>query len=518
MAVQDIQPSVAALDIVCAETAAPPTAVVVFGASGDLANRKLLPSLVQIQQRGLLNEHFCLLGCGRKEYSDEQFRQIAREALAEYAPNVAVDLAAAFVEKLYYLSGDYGDPAFYGKIKHRLAEIRQKHGVDGCSIFYLAVPPLLYGNVAEQLGLAGLSRKHDPDCQQCVRLVVEKPFGRDRQTATELNDILYKWFDESQIYRIDHYLGKETVQNIMILRFANAIFEPVWNRNHIDNIQVTIAETLGVEHRASYYDKSGALRDMFQNHMLQMMALVAMEPPISFHADHIRDEKAKLLRSIRPFSLDSWNSCFVRGQYSPGMVNDREVPGYRSEHGVAPDSKTETFVAARLFVDNWRWKDVPFYLRTGKRLARKNTEIAVAFKQVPHSLFSSVGLDEMPPNVLVLKIQPEEGISMRFQAKRPGSKICMGTLNMNFSYEDVFGVEMPESYQRLLLDCMVGDQTLFARFDGVQVAWELLNPVLETWQNEQAPLAEYPAGSDSFPEADAPLAADGRQWRKLSAK
>lgn len=518
MAVQDIQPSVTALDIVCAETAAPPTALVVFGASGDLANRKLLPSLVQIQQRGLLNEHFCLLGCGRKEYSDEQFRRIAREALIEHAPNVDADLVTAFIERLYYLSGDYGDPAFYAKIKNRLTEIRQKHGVDGCNVFYLAVPPLLYGNVAEQLGSAGLSRKDDPNCRQCARLVVEKPFGRNLQTAAELNGILYEWFDESQIYRIDHYLGKETVQNIMILRFANAIFEPVWNRNHIDNVQVTIAETLGVEYRASYYDKSGALRDMFQNHMLQMMALVAMEPPISFHADHIRDEKAKLLRSIRPFRLDSWNSCFVRGQYGPGTVDGQEVPGYRNEHGVAPDSQTETFAAARLFVDNWRWKDVPFYLRTGKRLARKNTEIAVAFRQVPHSLFGSVGLDEMPPNVLVLKIQPEEGISLRFQAKRPGSKICMGTLNMNFSYQDVFGVEMPESYQRLLLDCMVGDQTLFARFDSVQIAWEMLHPVFEAWQNDRVPLAEYPAGSDSFPQADALMAADGRQWRKLIAK
>jgi glucose-6-phosphate 1-dehydrogenase len=463
-----------------------------------------------------LDERFCLLGCGRKEYSDEQYRKVAYDTLMEYTPRISADLATAFVAKLYYLSGDYGAPALYGKIKERLAKVRKRHGVDGCDVFYLAVPPLLYGSIAEQLGSAGLSRKDDPNCGRCARLVVEKPFGRDLQTAGELNGILYKWFDESQIYRIDHYLGKETVQNIMILRFANAIFEPVWNRNHINNIQVTIAETLGVERRADYYDKSGALRDMFQNHMLQMMALVAMEPPISFHADHIRDEKAKLLRSIRPFNLDSWNSCFVRAQYGPGAVDGRDVPGYRTEEGVGSESHTETFLAARLFVDNWRWKDVPFYLRTGKRLARKTTEIAVAFKQVPHSLFSSVGLDEMPPNVLVLKIQPEEGISLRFQAKRPGSKICMGTLNMNFNYRDVFGVEMPESYQRLLLDCMVGEQTLFTRFDSVEVAWQLLTPVLEAWQNGQTPLFEYPAGSDSFPEADALLTTDGRQWRKLS--
>lgn len=518
MTVQDIHPSVAALEIVCAETAAPPTAMVVFGASGDLVNRKLLPSLAQIQQRGLLSEHFCLLGCGRTEYSDEQFRQTAREALAEHAASISQDTAASFAEKLYYLSGDYDDPHFYQQIKDRLAELRAKHDVSGCDVFYLAVPPVLYGSITEHLGEAGLSRSEQRECRQCARLVVEKPFGRDLQTATELNETLYKWFKEEQIYRIDHYLGKETVQNIMIFRFANAIFEPVWNRSHIDNIQITIAETLGVEHRASYYDKSGALRDMFQNHMLQMMALVAMEPPISFDADQIRDEKAKLLRSIRPFELDEWNSCFVRGRYGPGVMDGKDVPGYRDERGVADDSTTETFVAARLFVDNWRWKDVPFYLRTGKRLARKTTEIAITFKQVPHSLFGSVGLDDMPPNVLVFKIQPEEGMSLHFQAKRPGSKICMGTLNMNFGYRGVFGVEMPEAYERLLLDCMVGDQTLFTRFDSVDLAWQLLMPVLDTWKAGKTALAEYPAGSESFSQADALLANDGHRWRKLATK
>ncbi len=517
MAVQNIQPSVAALDIVCAETPAPPTALVVFGASGDLVGRKLVPSLAQIQERGLLSEHFCLLGCGRTEYSDEQFRQMVRDAVAQSGTAVSTGTAATFLEKLYYLSGDYSNPAFYNQLKSRLIELRKKHGIEGCNVFYLAVPPFLYGNIAEQLGASGLSKRNNPGCARCARLVVEKPFGRDLQTATELNDILRDGFDESQIYRIDHYLGKETVQNIMIFRFANAIFEPVWNRNHIDNVQVTIAETLGVEHRASFYDKTGALRDMFQNHMLQMAALVAMEPPISFHADHIRDEKAKLLRSIRPFRSDGWNSSLVRGQYGRGIIDGNEAPPYHSEDGVAPDSPTETFVAARLFVDNWRWKDVPFYLRTGKRLAKKKTEIAVTFKQVPHSLFSSIGLDEMPANVLVFKIQPEEGMSLLFQAKRPGSKMCMGTLNMSFGYKDIFGVDMPESYQRLLLDCMVGDQTLFTRFDGVAAAWELLDPVRKMWEADKIAPFEYPAGSDSFPQADALLAADGRQWRSLSA-
>ncbi len=517
MADTEIHPSVVTWDMVCAETPAPPTALVVFGASGDLVFRKLLPSLAEIQQKGLLSEPFCLLGCGRTEYSDEQFRQLVRQALADSAVGITSETAAAFVAKVYYSTGDYADPAFYEHLKTRLAELKAKHGVAGCDIFYMAVPPALYGEIAERLGASGLSRKNQPDACKCTRLVVEKPFGRDLRTATELNDILSQWFHESQIYRIDHYLGKETVQNIMIARFANAIFEPVWNRNHVDNIQITIAETIGVEHRAGYYDKTGALRDMFQNHMLQMMAMVAMEPPISFDADQIRDEKVKLLRSIRPFDLKQLSGVIVRGQYGAGAVDGQPAVAYRTEPGVAPDSRVETFVAARLFVDNWRWKDVPFYLRTGKRLARKSTEIAVTFRQVPHSLFSSVGLGDLPANVLVMQIQPEEGMSLRFQAKRPGSKICMGTLDMSFKYRQTFGVDMPESYQRLLIDCMSGDQTLFTRFDNIVVSWQLLDPVLTAWQNDPTAPIPYPAGAESIPAADALLASDHRRWRRLVA-
>jgi glucose-6-phosphate 1-dehydrogenase len=509
--VEQIQPSLASLDMICVDVPAPPTAMVAFGASGDLASRKLLPSLAQIQQRGLLSEHFCLLGCARTPYTDEQFRQLARKAIEENAGDVSAEAMEAVLRKVNYLSGGYDDPATYKNIDRRLVELRKQHGIRGCSLFYLAVPPVLYETIVEQLGSSGLSSKDEPQCQWRARLVVEKPFGRDLKTAVELNRAISKWFAESQIYRIDHYLGKETVQNIMIFRFANTIFEPLWNRNHIDNVQITIAETLGVEHRASYYDTAGALRDIFQNHMLQMLALIAMEPPISFDADTVRDEKAKLLRSIRPFNL----SEVVRGQYGPGRIDGQDVPGYRSEQGVDPNSRTETFVAAKALIDNWRWKDVPFYLRTGKRMARKDTEIIVTFKAVPHSLFASVGLHEMPSNILVFRIQPEEGISLRFQAKRPGSKICMGTLNMSFGYKEVFGVEMPEAYQRLLLDCMAGDQTLFTRFDGVQVAWQLVTPVLKTWdKNPEAPAA-YPAGSESFPQADALLEADGRKWHGL---
>jgi len=421
-----------------------------------------------------------------------------------------------FTEKLYYIDGDYDDAAFYKRIKARLAELDKKHKVYDSLLFYLAVPPFLYTTIVEHLGSAGLACPEKLATKKQIKLVVEKPFGRDLKSAAELNDNVSHCFNESQIYRIDHYLGKETVQNILMFRFANSIFEPVWNRNYIDHVQITIAETLGVEYRASYYDKSGALRDIFQNHMLQMLALVAMEPPVSFEADHIRDEKVKLLRSVRPFKRGDLNTVFICGQYGPGQIDGEKVIGYRDEPDTDPNSKTETFVAAKLFIDNWRWKDVPFYLRTGKRLAHKDTEIAITFKKVPHSMFVSAGLGDLPPNILVLQIQPEEGISLSFQAKRPGSKICMSTLTMNFNYKSVFLVDMPEAYQRLLLDCMVGDQTLFARYDGVEIAWKLLAPVLETWEKEGSMPYIYPAGSESFAEADKLIESDGRKWRKLS--
>jgi len=520
MATREIYPSLAALDMVCVEAGAPPAAMVVFGASGDLVQRKLLPSLAELHRRGLLNERFCLLGCSRSEYSDEQYRTLAAQVLQQNAGAIPGDKLAEFLSRIYYLSGDYADPATYERIADRLVELRQKHNVAGCNLYYLSVPPVLYETIIERIGSSSLARRNTPECRLKCRLVVEKPFGRDLATASALNGTISKWFDESQVYRIDHYLGKETVQNILIFRFANAIFEPVWNRNHIDNVQITIAETLGVEHRAGYYDKSGAVRDMFQNHMLQMLALVAMEPPTSFDAEAIRDEKVKLLRAVRPFNCqwDPQAGCsIVRGQYAAGTINGRPALAYRNEAGVAPDSKTETYVAARLYVDNWRWKDVPFYLRTGKRLAKKNTEIIVTFKEIPHSLFGSVGLDHMPPNILAFQIQPEEGISLRFQAKRPGSKICIGTLDMKFRYKDIFGGEMPESYQRLLLDCMAGDQTLFTRFDGIEVTWRLLMPVLEAWSKSPDRPHEYPAGSESFAQADALPEADGRQWHGLAA-
>jgi len=511
---EKIQPTIAQQDIVCVETVAPPSGIVVFGASGDLAARKLYVSLFSLFEYDLLSESFYLLGAGRKQLTDEQFREFAHESIRKNLGREPAKAIETFVKKLYYISGSYNEPGFYEKIKSGLAELDQSHKVDGNHIFYLAVPPFLYSTVVEHLGAAKLSCPKGSE-EEKIKLVVEKPFGKDLQSAIELNNVIRKCFDESQIYRIDHYLGKETVQNILIFRFANAIFEPVWNRNFIDHIQITIAETVGVENRAGYYDKAGALRDMFQNHTLQMVSLVAMEPPMSFGADSIRDEKVKLLKSIRPFEPKSLSSNIVTGQYGPGTINGKQTIGYRDEPGVDSNSKTETYVAAKLFIDNWRWQGVPFYCRTGKRLSHKDTEIVINFKKVPHSLFASVGFEDLPSNTLILQIQPEEGISLRFQAKRPGAKISMSTLNMNFSYQSIFGVRMPEAYQRLLQDCMVGDQTLFTRYDAVEVAWGLLTPLLQHWESEGIIPYGYSAGADSFPEADALIESDGRKWRKL---
>jgi glucose-6-phosphate 1-dehydrogenase len=500
---KDIHPKVLSTEIVCAETAAPPCALVIFGASGDLVQRKLIPSLLALHHKKLLNDRFCLIGCGRTELSDQAFRELAGQAVDQ--EDATQEDKADFLKRLFFVSGSYDSPDLYRRIRAKLNDLKAIYDYGTRVLFYLSVPPLLYGTIAEHLHLAGLGCSEGDKPQIDASLVVEKPFGRDLASAHELNTTIGHCFKEHQIYRIDHYLGKETVQNILMFRFANTLFEPVWNRNYIDHVQITIAETLGVEHRGAYYDHSGALRDMFQNHMLQMLAMIAMEPPVTFEADSVRDEKLKLLRSLRPLTQQDVGQYFVRGQYT----------GYTSEPGVARDSKTETYVAAKLHIDNWRWRDVHFYLRTGKRLPTKTTEIAVTFKRIPHSLFASFGLDEIPPNVLVMKIQPEEGMSLSFQAKRPGSKLCMGTLNMDFSYEKVFGIKMPESYQRLLLDCMLGDQTLFMRFDTLENTWQHLDPVLKAWEASSEPLPTYEAGSDRFDAASRLIEADGRSWRHL---
>ncbi len=506
-----IRPSITYEQMFCVESQAPRCGLIVFGASGDLTKRKLIPALANLFKRDLLPADFFFLGCGRKHLSDDDFRKTAADAVADILP--AAEKQADFSNNFHYIKGDYGSKNLYADIKKWLLERHKKTGRNLGRIFYLALPPLLYPNVVENLGLAGLNKSEDGGF---VRLVVEKPFGRDLQSALELNDSLSKWFTEQQLYRIDHYLGKETVQNILMFRFANSIFEPVWNRNYIDHVQITIAESIGIETRGGYYDKSGALRDMFVNHILSMLSLVAMEPPASFEAEHIRDEKVQFLRSIRPFSLQPWGEDIVRGQYSAGKIDGNPAVAYRQEADVDKNSKTETYIAVRLFIDNWRWRDVPFYLRTGKRLAKRVTQIAVVFKKVPHLMFASVGIEQLPANVLVLKIQPQEGISLFFEAKRPGPKLCIGTLQMDFNYAEIFGAQPPEAYQRLLLDCMLGDQTLFTRIDDVKLSWQLIDNVLTAWRQQDTEPHFYPAGSESFPQADALIQKDGRNWRKIA--
>ncbi|MHC4290838.1 MAG: glucose-6-phosphate dehydrogenase [Planctomycetota bacterium] len=509
-----IEATIQKQDMLCIEAIAGPTGFAVFGASGDLAYRKLYPSLYELFRRDLMSDHFYVLGCGRSEYSDQNFQDSVEKALRQGLGEFDETKLKSFIEHFFYISGAYEEDRFYRDICQNLQRLDEQFNVSGTRVFYLSVPPFLYEPIADKIGQMKLNCPTVSGRIQDIRLVIEKPFGRDLASAQQLDNTLHRHFDESQIYRIDHYLGKETVQNLLIFRFANSIFEPVWNRDYIDHVQITVAEQVGVEHRAGYYDKSGALRDMFQNHLLQMLSLVAMEAPVSFAADRIRDEKVKLLRSVRRIALEDVGKQFIRAQYAAGSVDDKPVAGYLQEHGVPQDSMTETFAAGKLFIDNWRWKDVPFYLRTGKRLKRKLTEIVITFKNVPHSMFQMEGLDDLPPNVLRFQIQPQEGMYLSLQAKRPGSKICMSTLEMAVDYQEVFGIKMPEAYQRLLLDCMLGDQTLFTRHDSILASWEILMPVLESWAQHKT-IDSYPAGGGGPDSQDKLWADSDSGWSGL---
>jgi glucose-6-phosphate 1-dehydrogenase len=471
----------------CIEQKPGPCALVIFGASGDLTSRMLFPSLVQLASNNLLPKRFFVLGVARTPLSDAEFKSRAKG-----------------LENVYYFHGDYESPAFYEDLKARLSELHALHQTGGNAIFYLAIPPALYAGITHRLGVAGLL-EGIPEAPAktnagFARVIVEKPFGRDIQTARALNFELRRHLNEDQIYRIDHYLGKETVQNILMFRFANAIFEPVWNRTYIDHVQISALETVGVEHRAGYYDKYGVVRDMFQNHMLQLLALTVMEMPSSFDGQRVRDEKIKVFRDIRPLAGQDMKEVVVLGQYA----------GYRGEQGVAPDSATPTYAAMRLQIDNWRWSGVPFYLRTGKRLGRRSVEIAIAFKPVPHSAFGPLLPAQLGQNLLIFRIQPDEGISLTITAKKPGPKICIGELTMNFDYALAFGEHPPSAYQRLLLDCMLGDRTLFQRYDAVEETWRFFDPLLKA---ADLKVEAYEEGSEGPEAANGLIERFGRRWR-----
>jgi glucose-6-phosphate 1-dehydrogenase len=487
-----------------------PGIIVIFGASGDLTARKLVPALYDLAAQRRLPMEFAVVGVSRTEMSHEDYRERLRGALEKHrSGQVSEDVWDSFSKSIFYLPGDSKKPETYEELKGFLSQLDQERGTEGNRIFYLSSSPSLFSTIVERLGEAGMSEEDG----SYARLVVEKPFGRDLMSAKELNEDIRRYFEERQIYRIDHYLGKDTVQNILALRFSNGIFEPIWNQHYVDHVQITVAEDLGVGTRGAFYEEAGALRDIVQNHVMQVLCLTAMEPPVTFDAESVREEKVKVLKAVRPIPEDEAHSYAVRGQYERGWVFGEEVKGYREEEDVAPDSTTETYVALKLFVDNWRWAGVPFYIRAGKRLPKKATEIAIQFRPTPHTMFTHGETRGLEPNVLVLRIQPEEGISMKIGAKVPGSGFEVSSVNMDLLYGTAFLEEAPDAYQRLLLDLMLGDPTLFIRADEAEGAWSILEPVMGAWaESEEIPT--YPAGTWGPKEADELLERDGREWRR----
>jgi glucose-6-phosphate 1-dehydrogenase len=488
-----------------------PTCLVIFGASGDLTRRKLIPAIYRLFKQKLLPDGFFVLGTARTEMSSEQYRQDMQNGVRESYPGECDDVCwRNFSALLDYRRIDFSDPeSFRQNLAGYLPSLEKVAGSGGNRIFYLATPPTVYEEIITNLQKAGLSEEKGAS----IKIVIEKPFGRDTASAKKLDETLLQGFEEGQIYRIDHYLAKETVQNILMFRFANSIFEPLWNRRYIDHVQISAAETLGIEQRAGYYERAGVLRDMFQNHMFQLLSLTAMEPPALFNPDRVRDEKAKVFQSIRPFPLDRLDDVIVTGQYGKGICNGEEVRGYREEPGVVADSRTPTYAALKVYVENWRWNGVPFYLRSGKRLKSRTTEIAIHFKPVPHIMFTQTMGGRIEPNALILRVQPDEGISLEFQAKNPGSRVCLMPVQLNFSYPRNVALE---AYERVLLDCMEGDQMLFVREDVVNLTWELLTPMIDRLESRRAyAFPIYAAGTEGPLEATKLLERDGRAWRHL---
>jgi glucose-6-phosphate 1-dehydrogenase len=496
---------------------APPVALVIFGASGDLTHRKLVPALFDLFVAGLLSPHFAVVGFSRTSLSDNDFRASLLEGVRRYARHSPIDDQAwsRFSSALHYQSGHLDGPESYRELAERLDAIDQDHGTLGNRLLYLATPPEFFPVIIERLGAAGLSRA--PNEHASVRIVIEKPFGTDLASACQLNREVQEVFDESQVFRIDHYLGKETVQNILAFRLGNGIFEPIWNRNYIDHVQITVAESEGVDLRGGYYDRVGAFRDMVVNHMLQLVTIIAMEPPVVFEAEPVRDEKLKVLKALRRITLAEVGERTLRGQYTAGVIDGQPVAGYRGEEKVAPDSWTETFVVAKLEIENWRWAGTPFYLRHGKRLPRRISEIAIQFKPAPQTFFS--GAEQMEPNVLAIRIQPDDGISLRFAAKAPGATMQLQEVDMNFLYRSAFsqGDDQVDAYERLLLDAMLGDRTLFTRADEVEQAWMWAEELLHGFRKRRQDVHFYPAGTWGPAWADAFIERDGRHWRKYGS-
>ncbi len=491
-----------------------PCIMVIFGASGDLTRRKLIPALYNLALERLLPVGFTVVGFARHEEDDESFRQKMRAAVDEFSRRTPVDEAVweSFSQGLFYVRGDFTQSDAYDGLAARLTEIDGQRGTLGNRMFYLATPPDFYDDIIELIGRHDLNAGTDVSWQ---RIIVEKPFGHDLESAEHLNQVVNQVFDERDVYRIDHYLGKETVQNIIAFRFSNGVWEPLWNRQYVDHVQITVAESIGIEGRGGYYDETGALRDMVQNHLLQLLTLVAMEPPVALTADPVRDEKVKVLRAVRPINPDLVRRFTVRGQYAAGYSDGEAVPGYRDEEKVAPDSRTETFVALKLFIDNWRWAGVPFYLRTGKRMPRRVSEIAIQFKRAPHLLFSDDVADELEPNILALGIQPNEGIALTFGVKVPGPMMNLRSVHMGFEYGTAFNVQSPDAYERLLLDAMLGDGTLFTRRDEVAAAWSIVTQIHDGWEKigaEEVPT--YEAGTWGPEKAEEFLRMEGRAWRQ----
>ena len=492
-----------------------PSVLVLFGATGDLAHRKVVPALYHLWRTNLLPHEFVLLATGRREYDDDTLRAEYRASLEMYSRVLPLDDAAwrSFASRIRYRRCDFNDPAGFDRLVVTLEEIDREQNSRGNHLYYLATQPSAFAEIVSQLGRVGLDHeKHDGGWR---RIVIEKPFGYDLQSAIRLNREVGKVFRESQVYRIDHYLGKETVRNLLVFRFGNGIFEPIWNRRHIDHIQITVAESIGVENRGAFYEETGAGRDFLQNHLLQLMSLVAMEPPATFDAEALRDEKVKVIRAIGETTPEKVRKEVVRGQYGPGWVAGKSVPGYRQEPEVDAESETETYIAAHFEVDDWRWSGVPFYLRTGKRLPKRASEIAIQFKEVPHRLFRESAV-EPDPNLLAIRIQPDEGIMLRFGAKVPGLGIDVRSVNMDFTYGSAFSVDSPDAYETLILDVLLGDASLFTRADEVEGAWGIVTPIIETWASDPPPeFPNYEAGSWGPEEADELLARDGRRWRRI---